>query len=59
VWGAVAFGAPAKPPTQVPELTDVIAIAMGTKGNLALLADGTVWVWNRAGKQQPAPAPAV
>jgi alpha-tubulin suppressor-like RCC1 family protein len=57
VWGAVALGAPARPPTQVPDLSDVAGIAMGTEGNLALLADGTVWVWNRAGKQQPAPAP--
>jgi hypothetical protein len=56
VWGAIAVGAPAKAPTQVKDLTDVVAIAMGPMGNLAFLTVGTVWNWNRAGKQQPVPA---
>lgn len=32
-------------PVQVTGLTNVIAIAAGGKGSMALKADGTVWVW--------------
>lgn len=32
-------------PVQVPGLTNVVAIAAGGKGSMALKSDGTVWVW--------------
>ena len=32
-------------PVQVPGLTNVVAIAAGGKGSMALKNDGTVWVW--------------
>lgn len=34
-----------KTPVQVMGLTNVVAIAAGGKGSMALKADGTVWVW--------------
>jgi alpha-tubulin suppressor-like RCC1 family protein len=58
VWGTIAVGPPPSPPTPVKDLTDIVALAMGTEGNLALQADGTVWVWNQYGKQQQVQAPA-
>ncbi|MFY0581324.1 RCC1 domain-containing protein [Cystobacter fuscus] len=33
------------PPTQVPGLTDVAAIAAGTGHAMALRTDGSVWAW--------------
>ena len=43
VWAFSLSGTTAKPPIQVDDLSDAVALAMRGESNLALKADGTVW----------------
>ena len=44
------------PPTQVEDLSDIVAIAMHIEGSLALKGDGTVWIWREFGRPDLVPA---
>ena len=57
VWGRPAMTGPPAEPSPVEDLGDLIAIFMGTEGDLvALKVDGTVWTWRQYSKVHPAPA---
>jgi hypothetical protein len=58
VWAFSLSGSTPKPPVPVEGLRDIVALAMGGESNLALKADGTVWVWNQYGQPIQVPAPA-
>jgi alpha-tubulin suppressor-like RCC1 family protein len=59
VWGRPTSTGPPEEPSPVEDLHDVIAISMGTEGDLvALKADGSVWTWRQYSTVHPVPAPA-